>query len=197
MIVGLTGGIGSGKTTAAGYFKDLNIPVYIADERAKALMNSVSSLKKDILALLGSDAYHDGKLNRAFIGQQVFTNKNLLAGLNALVHPEVDKDFTSWYTAQKAPYVIKEAAILFENGGYQKCDYMIVVTAPVELRVQRVSKRDKLTSEEIYNRINNQWSDAKKSSLADAVIENITLASLKESVHRIHKHLVVRVSRAW
>lgn len=197
MIVGLTGGIGSGKTTAAGYFKDLDIPVYIADNRAKALMNSVSSLQQAIKTFLGEEAYRDGVLNRAFVGQKVFKDKKLLAGLNALVHPEVDNDFKTWYAAQTAPYVIKEAAILFENGGYQKCDYVIVVTAPIDLRVQRVSKRDKLTTEQIYDRINNQWSDAKKISMADAVLQNTTFAGLQENVGRIHQHLMIRVTRGW
>lgn len=197
MIVGLTGGIGSGKTTAAGYFKDLGIPIYIADERAKALMNTSNTIQQRIIQLLGNEAYTTDGLNRVYVAQKVFSNKTLLEGLNAIVHPEVDKDFRTWYTAQKVPYVIKEAAILFENGGYQKCDYVIVVTAPIETRVQRVMKRDKLTSDQIYDRIKNQWSDAKKISMADAAIENITLANLEESVHRLHTHLITRVSRGW
>lgn len=197
MIVGLTGGIGSGKTTATGYFKDLNIPVYIADERAKELMNSLSSLKKGIVALLGKEAYLNDELNRTFVSQKVFTNKNLLAQLNALVHPEVEKDFKNWYVAQNAPYVIKEAAILLESGSYKTCNYIIVITAPIELRVQRVIKRDKLTTDQIYDRFKNQWSDAKRISRADAVIENNTLIGLEESVHRIHNHLMIRVARGW
>ncbi len=197
MIVGLTGGIGSGKTTAAGYFKKLGIPVYIADERAKLLMNTSKKIIVSIQELLGDEAYTNEGLNKKYVAEQVFTDKNLLASLNAIVHPAVDQDFQNWYKTQKAPYSIKEAAILFENGGYKKCDFMIVVTAPLDLRVQRVSKRDNLTKEEVLQRVKNQWTDAKKISLSDAIIENNSLSSLESSVARIHNHLTVRASRDW
>lgn len=197
MIVGLTGGIGSGKTTAAGFFKSLGIPIYIADERAKFLMNTSNTLKERIQELLGDEAYNNGILNRSYVAQKVFSDEGLLFGLNAIVHPAVDNDFQEWYNVQDAPYVIKEAAILFENGGYLKCDYMIVVTAPLDIRVQRVTERDNSTADEVYDRIRNQWSDARKISLSDAVIENITLSGLESRVTRIHNHLIVKASRGW
>lgn len=197
MIVGLTGGIGSGKTTAAGFFKDLGIPIYLSDDRAKWLMSNSQELKERIKKLLGSSAYTDQGLNRAYIAGKVFADKSLLTALNGIVHPAVALDFKQWYQEQQSPYVIKEAAILFENGGYKNCDYMIVVTAPLEIRVKRVRKRDHLTSDEILKRIKNQWTDARKISLADAVIENSTLSSLQSQVERIHKHLIVRAARGW
>jgi len=157
MIVGLTGGIGSGKTTAAGFFKDLGIPIYIADNRAKWLMNNLESLKVSIKDLLGEEAYTQDGLDRKYVANKVFSNKDLLKDLNKQVHPEVDKDFKAWYQEQKAPYVIKEAAILFENNGYKKCDYLLVVVAPLTSRVQRVMKRDNSTEDEVFARIKNQW----------------------------------------
>lgn len=196
MIVGLTGGIGSGKTTAASFFKELGIPVYISDDRAKFLMNSSEILKEQIQNLLGEEAYHNGSLNRSYVASKVFSDQELLFGLNAIVHPAVDVDFQEWYKKQDTPYVIKEAAILFENGGYLKCDYMIVVTAPIDVRVKRVSERDKITPNEVFDRIRNQWSDARKISLSDAVIENISLSGLKYRVEILHNHLTVKVSRA-
>lgn len=195
MIVGLTGGIGSGKTTAAGFFENLGIPIYIADDRAKLLMNNSENLKTQILELLGKEAYTSKGLNRPYIAGKVFDNKDLLAGLNAIVHPAVEINFIAWYKEQNAPYVIKEAAILFENAGYKKCDYMVVVTAPLKMRLQRVSKRDKLSTNEILDRIKNQWTDARKISLADAVLKNSTLTALESQVLRLHKHLIIKVSR--
>ena len=197
MIVGLTGGIGSGKTTAAGFFKKLGIPIYIADDRAKFLMNNSEDIKREIQNLLGADAYTSEGLNRPYVAKKVFSDKNLLAKLNNIVHPEVDKDFKEWYEAQASPYVIKEAAILFENGGYKKCDYIVVVTAPLEDRVERVIKRDKVSSAEVLKRINNQWPDVRKISLSDAVINNTALSQLEPQVKRIHNHLIVRLERRW
>lgn len=190
MIVGLTGGIGSGKTTIAAIFKKLGIPVYIADNRAKYLMNSSDQIKAKIKELLGVDAYTNEGLNRAYVATKVFDDKNLLSKLNQIVHPEVDKDFKEWYKKQTAFYVIKEAAILFENGGYKKCDYIILVTAPLEERINRVVKRDKVSSLEVLKRINNQWTDMCKISLSDAVIENVTFSQLEPQVNKIHHNLI-------
>lgn len=197
MIVGLTGGIGSGKTTIAGLFKNLGIPIYIADDRAKELMANSEALKLQILELLGEQAYNYTGLNRPYIAGRVFKNKTLLDDLNAIVHPAVKDDFMAWYELQESPYVIKEAAILFENGSYKECDYMILVTAPLLTRIQRVRKRDNSTEEAIMDRIKNQWGDARKISLADAVIDNINLTDVKARVQRIHNHLITRVLRGW
>lgn len=197
-IVGLTGGIGSGKTTIAHFFKDLGIPVYVADVEAKRLMNSDSELIKKMKMLFGNEAYtKEHQLNRKYIADIVFTDKEKLSQLNAIVHPIVNQDFNTWIATHLAPYVIKEAAILFENGGYKQCDYTILVTAPRNLRIERVMRRDKATQTEVVSRINMQWSDAKKATLADVVLNNIDLDRTKREVQYIHKHLIRRLSQGW
>lgn len=197
MIVGLTGGIGSGKTTVAGFFKKLGIPVYIADHEAKRLMVISPEIRSEIIQLLGEEAYAKDDLNRTYIADIVFKNKQLLAQLNAIVHPRVAVHFNHWYQQQDSPYVIKEAAILFENGGYKDCDFIITVTAPIKKRIERVKKRDHSSDQEIQNRINAQWHDSKKIALSDVAIENTYLDKTEEKVVRIHNHLVLRIRRNW
>lgn len=197
MIVGLTGGIGSGKTTVANFFQKKGIPIYIADDKAKELMHTDGYLKEKISELLGEQAYVDGYLNRKFIAKKVFNDRDLLNRLNRLVHPVVARDFEIWNSLQSSEYVVKEAAVLFENGGYEKCDFMLLVTAPLELRIERVRKRDNVSVEAVMERVKNQWSDHKKISLSDAVIENKYLLETKKEVDRIHNHLVIRTTRCW
>ncbi|WGK64885.1 dephospho-CoA kinase [Croceiramulus getboli] len=192
MIVGLTGGIGSGKSTVASFFEALGIPVYVADTRAKYLMNQSAELKQEIIELLGEEAYKEELLDRPYVAARVFNDRDLLEQLNALVHPRVGTDFQSWAEQQKAAYVIKEAAILFENGNYKACDYTILVTAPEDLRVERVMKRDQTTEEAVQARMAAQWPDEKKRVLADFIIENIDLESTKKRVVQIHENLLKR-----
>ncbi|PHR95919.1 MAG: dephospho-CoA kinase [Leeuwenhoekiella sp.] len=189
-IVGITGGIGSGKTTLARYFNDaFGIPVYYADAEAKALMHS-PKLVKQIIALLGEQSYKDGRLDRAFVASRVFKDQKLLDKLNAIVHPAVKQHFKSWVKKQSAPYILKEAAILFENGNAADCDAVILVTAPEALRIERVIDRDGTPVEDIKDRINKQWSDAQKIPLADFVIENIQLSESKKQAEKIHSKLL-------
>ena len=188
-IVGLTGGIGSGKTTVAGMFRDLGVPVYNSDTRAKELMSTSPELREKIVGLLGEDAYVKGELNRAFIAEQVFMNKELLAALNAIVHPAVREDFTSWASSQQASYVIQEAAILFENGAYTGFDSMILVTAPRKIRLERIMQRDSTSESDVLARMSHQWADEKKVPLAQFVIENIELENTRSAVGKIHKKL--------
>lgn len=190
MTVGLTGGIGSGKSTVAGIFKDLGVPVYNSDEEAKKLMNSSKKLKRAIIELLGEEAYKGKKLNRAFIANRVFTDTDLLSELNALVHPAVKAHFLRWAKKQKAPYVIQEAAILFENGSYKNYDKMILVRAPEKARIARLIERDGTTRAQIRARMKNQWKDAEKSKFSDFIIDNIDLEKAKSEVSRIHRQLV-------
>ncbi len=197
MIVGLTGGIGSGKTTVANFFSALGIPIYIADVEAKKLMEISPSIRVEIVQLLGEDAYTKELPNRKYIADKVFKDPSLLEGLNVIIHPRVAAHFKNWYEQQESPYVVKEAAILFENGGYKQCDFMILVTAPLKIRIERIKKRDKSSEEEIQNRINAQWSDAQKIALSDVTIENTFLDETKEKVLRIHNHLLHRISRNW
>lgn len=192
LIVGLTGGIGSGKSTVAGYFEKLGIPVYIADDRAKALMVTNAELKAGIIDLLGETAYMpDGRLNRAYIAGQVFNKASLLDSLNALVHPAVGKDFKRWTNQQQSPYVIKEAAILFENGNYKSADKNILVTAPEEVRIQRVMDRDGVPRARVLARMKHQWPDNEKIPLADYVIENIDLQQTQLQVNSLHEQLIL------
>ena len=197
IIVGLTGGIGSGKTTVAGYFKELGVPIYIADEQAKLLMNTDKKLQREITNLLGPDAYKDGVLNRPYVATKVFNSKKMLSSLNAIVHPAVRRHFQEWVAAQDAPYVMQEAAILFENGGYKLFDFTILVTAPVKARIARTIKRDGTTESDVIKRINAQWSDSRKAAMADVRIENIKLEDVKKAVTRIHTHIMVRISKGW
>lgn len=189
-VVGLTGGIGSGKTTVANCFAELGIPLYIADVEAKKLMNESPQVKKEIRALFGNEAYENENLNRKFVAQVVFRDREKLEELNAIVHPQVAVHFESWKLKQTAPYVIYEAAILFEKGGYKKCDQTILVTAPHELKIERLKKRDGATISEIEARMNNQWPDEKKIPLADFIIENEVISDTKKKVRKIHQILV-------
>ncbi len=197
MIIGLTGGIGSGKTTVAVFFEKLGIPIYIADNAAKDLMVNSMEVRKKIIELLGSEAYEDGKLNRIYIAGRIFSEKKTLKALNAIVHPAVQQDFERWTKQQKSPYVIKEAAILFENGGYKKCDYTILVTAPLNVRIERVIQRDETNEEAVAKRIAAQWSDDKKMAFADVVIENTRLEDTEQDVQKIHIHLLRRIRQKW
>ena len=149
IVVGLTGGIGSGKTTVAKMFEDLNIPVYNSDQEAKLLMVNSKQLKVKIKELLGKNAYDKKVLNRKYIADKVFTNPELLAELNAIVHPAVRKHFIDWVVKQDSAYVIQETAIIFENSSQSKYDKIILVTAPEEVRIQRVMDRDKISIENI------------------------------------------------
>ncbi|MCW5516544.1 dephospho-CoA kinase [Muriicola sp. Z0-33] len=190
MIVGLTGGIGSGKSTVAGYFKELGVPVYNSDKQAKKLMRNSKKLRKAIIKLLGEDAYIGKKLNRSVIAQKVFNNKELLEGLNHLVHPAVKQHFLKWARKQESNYVIQEAALLFENGSYKNYDKMILVRAPLSQRIARLLERDGSSESEIMARIKHQWSDEEKSALSDYLIDNIDLEKTRSEVALIHRELL-------
>lgn len=189
MVVGLTGGIGSGKSTIAKEFAALGIAVFNSDEQAKVLIATDAQVKERIIAAFGEKAYQNGEYNRAYIAQIVFNNPEKLAILNSIVHPALAKHFKQWAKKQTSPYVLKEAAILFENGSYKDCDYIITVTAPEQLRIARVMARDHCTEAQVRARMAQQWSDAQRIALSNAVIENIDLESAKEQVKRIHLQL--------
>src|SRR5690606_22408054 len=189
-IVGLTGGIGSGKTTVAKQFQALGIPVYIADDEAKKLMNRSKIIKRKLIALFGDEAYKDNTLNRPFLADKIFNNADNLKKMNAVVHPKVAAHFKNWLKKQIAPYVLKESAILFENGAYKDCDLIITVTAPLELRKKRLLKRDNTTLEKIQAIINNQWSDEAKILKSHFVITNKKLEETKQQVQLTHNKIV-------
>lgn len=189
-IVALTGNIGSGKTTVAKMFKKLGVPVYNSDSAAKKLMNSSKKLRKTIIALLGDFAYTDKKLNRPFIAQKVFGNKELLNQLNGIVHPVVRKDFLRWAKKQKSPYVIQESAIIFENGLQDFYDKIVLVTAPKEVRLKRVMERDHVSKSMILARMQSQWDEERKKALSDFEIENMSLEDTRLRVLEVHKLLL-------
>ena len=172
--LGITGNIGSGKTTVCKIFEVLGIPIYYADERARQLMTEDAGLVREIRNLLGEDAYYEnGNLNRKYIASKVFNNTDLLNQLNTLVHPAVAIDSLKWHNAQKdVPFTLKEAALLFEAGSYASLDKIIVVTAPRALRIQRVMQRDNVPLEAVEARMDKQWPEDKKRTLADFVIVN-------------------------
>jgi dephospho-CoA kinase len=188
--IGLTGGIGSGKSTIAEIFKILNVPVYNSDERAKVLMNKNHQLIKEITQIFGTSIYQDGALNRAELGAIVFKNPELLKRLNAVVHPAVGNDFNEWCALQNTHYVIKEAAIIFETGIEKSLDGVIAVTAPETLRMQRVMQRPGMTEALIKDRMKNQFSSVELEKRANWVIKNDETELVIQQVLRIHEELM-------
>ena len=170
--IGLTGGIGSGKTTVAKIFEAFGVPVYYADDRAKWLMNNKKSMKSAIIRLFGEESYKGNKLNRKHIASIVFGNNDELIKLNQIVHPAVASDFDNWCTVQNSPLVIKEAAILIESGGMETVDKVIVVKAHVKTRIKRVMERDNVSEESVHDRLNHQMTDSQRAKYADFMIDN-------------------------
>jgi dephospho-CoA kinase len=187
-VIGITGGIGSGKSLICKVFSILEIPVYDADSRAKALMNHDLVLKESIQNLLGEQAYTPtGEYNRAWVASQVFNNPELLKRLNALVHPRVRQDSQSWVQCNsKAPFLLYEAALMKAAGDGNFFDKVIMVNAPVELRIKRVQVRDKRTEQEIRDIMARQISDAERFKIADYVIENDEKHSVLEQVLNLY-----------
>ncbi|MFD2939281.1 dephospho-CoA kinase [Flavobacterium notoginsengisoli] len=195
-VIGLTGGIGSGKTTIANYFEEMGVPVYIADNGAKNVMQS-EEIIEEVKNAFGQDIFDGEVLNRAKLAQIVFNDKEQLAKLNSIVHPAVKKDFESWMQEYKNfDYVVYEAAILFESGRYKECDVIITVTAPEEVRIERVVKRDKTTREQVLSRMKMQWNDEKRISKSNFVINNNNLKIAKEEVVKILKILNIKQNQS-
>ncbi|MDO6803632.1 dephospho-CoA kinase [Wenyingzhuangia sp. 1_MG-2023] len=189
MVVGLTGGIGSGKSTVMTEFEKLGVPTYIADVEAKKIMNSSEEVKSQIKALLGEKAYLNDVLNRGYIAEKVFSDKKLLKQLNAIVHPAVRKHFQDFIKMQTTPYLVYESAILFENNTDALCDNVVVVTADLEERISRVIKRDGVSRASVLERMNNQWSQEDKVKKADFIIQNNHVEQLESQVLQLHKQL--------
>lgn len=190
VIVGLTGGIGSGKTTILKCFESFGIPVYIADDEAKALMNRSKVIKRKLIDLFGKSAYKDGMLNRPYLASKIFNNQILLSKMNAIVHPKVASHFKRWLKKQDAPYIIKEAAIIFENNLESNYNYIITVVADEDLRIKRVMKRDEASKEKIQSIISNQLLDFEKIQKSDFVITNNDLSSAKTQAFEIHQQIL-------
>jgi len=190
MIVGLTGGIGSGKTTVAKIFSEIGVPVYVADDEAKALMNRSKVIRRKLIALFGKKAYKDDHLNKPFIADKIFGDASLLKKMNAIVHPKVKSHFRRWLKKQKSAYVIKEVAILFETSGHTECDLVILVTAPKEERIKRLLNRDKTTKTKIEAIMKNQWKDDRKKAFSDYILENSELSKTRKNVFLIHEKIL-------
>ncbi|WP_299111079.1 dephospho-CoA kinase [uncultured Winogradskyella sp.] len=195
VVVGLTGGIGSGKTTILEYFKALGVPVYIADVEAKALMNHSKVIRRKLIDLFGKDAYKNNELNRPYLSSKIFNNKELLAKMNAIVHPKVASHFKRWLKKQDSEYVIKEAAIIFENNLESQYNYIITVVADEDLRVQRVIKRDNASIEKVKSIIKNQLSDAEKIKKSDFVITNNDLVEAKKQAVKVHEKILQKIKQ--
>lgn len=193
MILGVTGGIGAGKSLVCEIFSHLGIACYNSDERAKVLMNSNVELINGITRLLGSEAYIKHKLNRAYVAKKVFGNEQLLAEMNALVHPHVKIDFGEWVADQDSKYMIKEAAILIESGAYKQCDSVLVVSAPEELRISRVVNRDGTNRDAVVSRIRNQISEKERLSHANYIVLNDEKQMLVPQVIEVHEHILNQI----
>lgn len=193
IIVGLTGGIGSGKTTVAKLFETLGVPIYIADVEAKRLMNSSKVIRRQLIKLFGEDAYMNDELNRPFLASKIFNDASLLAQMNGIVHPKVGMDFKRWLKKQTSLYVIKEAAIIFEHQKQSEYDYIITVTASLEDKVARVLKRDNTTESKIMDIIKNQMSDEEKIKKSDFVIVNDTLEDIEKQVLITHNKILQKL----
>jgi len=187
--VGITGGMGSGKTTVAHIFETLGIPVYYADDAAKRIMNEDPSLRMEIIRIFGDESYNGEGLNRSYIASKVFSNPEQLNMLNAIVHPATIRDGENWMKRQKSPYALKEAALIFESGAAEGLDYVIGVSAPIPLRIERVIQRDGMERSEIKARMAKQLDPEIAMKLCDFVIQNNEQELLIPQVLKIHEEL--------
>lgn len=188
--LGVTGGIGSGKSSVCKVFSVLGIPVFYSDPEARAIMNNDLSLRPELNSIAGKDLYQSGTLDRAELAGLIFSNEELLARVNALVHPLVFRNFISWAEIQKTPYVIMEAAILFESGAWELVDRILTVVAPLDQRVERIIRGNQLTRQQVMDRIRNQMDDETKVKNSDYIIYNSEDDLIIPPVLRIHKDLL-------
>ena len=188
--IGLTGIIGSGKTTAALYFKGLGVPVFIADDCAKELMENDDNLKNQIINLLGDSAYLKGKLNKEFISEKIFYDSMLLNYINNIVHPRVHEYFNIWISKQNSKYIVYEAALIFENNSQHIFDKIICIKTPINLILDRINNRENYSEDKVKRILNNQLSQELKCSKSDFCIENISKNKLYSELLNIHTSLI-------
>ncbi len=192
--IGITGGIGSGKSTVCKIFESLGVPVYYTDNEARSLTNHHPDIINGFRNLFGDEIYINGELNRKKVGESVFRDKNLLADLNKLIHPIVAEHFDNWFQQHSnSAYILKEAAILFESGAYKQVDKIITVTAPIELRIKRVMERDGISEGEVMDRINNQWNDQEKIKMSDFIVYCDDVELVIPQVIKIHKNIIEKI----
>ena len=189
--VGITGGIGSGKSTVCSIFEMLGVPVYYADDRAKKIMTANKQVKKAIIDVFSKQAYFsNGRINRKFISEIIFQQPEKRNLLNAIVHPAVLEDGRQWNLAQNSAITLKEAALLIQSGSYKEMDYVILVECPLDVRIPRVMKRNKLSKQEVLNRIQSQMSDEEMRKFADFRIHNDGQVSLIHQVMKIYREII-------
>lgn len=189
--IGITGGIGSGKTTVAKIFEVLGIPIFYADDAAKKVMNTDKGLKEKIIFHFGEESYNSAGLNRSHLSEIVFNDPEKLALLNSIVHPVTIADADKWMQQQTTPYIIKEAALMFESDAYKHVDYVIGVSAPEALRMQRSMERDNITAEAVKARMSKQMDEAEKMSRCDFIIHNDEEQLLIPQVLKLHEQFLV------
>jgi dephospho-CoA kinase len=194
MKIGVTGGIGSGKTTVCRVFKALGIPVFAADDEARKIMEADPVVIEKVNSIAGREIYKGGTLNRSELAGIIFNDKELLEKINQVVHPVVSENFNRWQRSQEADYVILEAAILFESGSFMNVDRIITVIAPLEERIERVVRRNNLTREQIMERIRNQTDDEFKVSRSDFVIDNSDDQMIIPGILRIHEEILKQIN---
>ena len=190
-IIGLTGGIGSGKTTVAKMFSTLGVPVYFADIEAKKIMHNSIEVKNKLIAEFGVDTYLNGVLNKEYLAKIIFNNKDRLSSVNNIVHPAVESDFKLWAAKQEGPFMIQENALIFENKKQNSFDGIITVIAPTQDRIQRVMDRDELTKEQILARMSTQLEDGFKAENSTFVIQNVDLKNTETQVREIFDRLLL------
>ena len=186
-IIGLTGGIGSGKSTVSKILLNHNIPVYDSDSKAKKLMNSSNELKEMIIEYFGKNSYQDNQLNKSYISNIIFNNQIKIDKINSLVHPFVFRDFNKWKKNITSKYIIFESALIFETGSYKNNDFNILVVSDLNERIKRVVKRDRVKEKDVLVRIKNQWNDEKKIPLADYIFKNNSLMDNTDKVVQMIK----------
>lgn len=190
-VIGLTGGIGSGKSLVARVLEAMGYPVYYSDERSKELVDNDPQIKKELIELLGDEVYSEGKLNRPYLSEKLFSNDEVRLKVNSIIHPRVRATFALWVSEQKAPFVFNEAAILFETGAYKSFDAMVLVTAPERIKIERVMQRDKCSEESVRERMAKQWNDDQKIPFADHVLVNDDSTPLLAQIEALVKELAV------
>jgi len=194
MKLGVTGGIGSGKTSVCRMFNVLGIPVFSADPEAQKIMNEDDRIKKGINKIAGKDVYHGGRLDRMALASLIFNDSESLRKVNALVHPVVFDHFLQWAENQTTPYVIMEAAILFESGASKLVDRVATIVAPLEERISRVTRRNQLTREQVMERIRNQMTDEERIKRSDYVISNSENEMIIPVILQIHEDLLTHLN---
>jgi len=190
MVLGITGGIGSGKSVVCRVFSILGAPVFSADDEARFIMERDNNIMNEVEKVAGEKVYENGILDRRKLAHIIFRDRNKLAAVNRIVHPAVFENFRRWKERNKSPLVIFESAILFESGSYKYTDRVLNLNAPVEIRIKRVMERNRLSEEEVVERINNQWSDEQRTEMSDYNINNSGKEMILPSILRIYREMI-------